>query len=76
MPEQGVKIKKILSSRITLFFLLLGFIWLVLNVVNVYYKKYKINKEIEDLKAQIASAEKSNQQISEMIDYLGSSSFL
>jgi cell division protein FtsL len=76
MSGQGAKIKKILSSRITLFFLLLGFIWLVLSVVNVYYKKYKINKEIEDLKTQIASAEKSNQQISEMIDYLGSSSFL
>jgi len=76
MPEQGAKIKKILGSRITLFFLLLGFIWLVLNVVNVYYRKYKINKEIENLKAQIASAEKSNQQISEMIDYLGSKDFL
>jgi cell division protein FtsL len=76
MPEQGVKIKKILGSRITLFFLLLGFIWLVVNVVSVYYRKYKINKEVEDLKAQIASAEKSNQQISEMIDYLGSQSFL
>jgi len=76
MSEQGAKIKKILGSRITLFFLLLGFIWLVVNVAGVYYKKYKINKEIEDLKAQIASAEKSNQQISEMIDYLGSKDFL
>jgi cell division protein FtsL len=76
MPEQGAKIKKILASRITLFFLLLAFIWLIVNVVNVYYRKYKINKEIEDLKAQIASADKSNQQISEMIDYLGSSSYL
>lgn len=76
MPEQGAKIKKILGSRITLFFLLLGFIWLVVNVVNIYYRKYKINKEIEDLKAQIASAQKSNQQISEMIDYLGSRDFL
>ena len=76
MPEQGAKIKKILGSRITLFLLLLGFIWLVVNVVNVYYRKYKINKEIEDLKAQIASTQKSNQQISEMIDYLGSKDYL
>lgn len=76
MSEQGAKIKKILGSRITLFLLLLGFIWLVLNAVDVYYKKYKINKQIEDLRAQIASAEKSNQQISEMINYLGSQSFL
>ncbi|PIW76037.1 MAG: hypothetical protein CO001_03460 [Candidatus Portnoybacteria bacterium CG_4_8_14_3_um_filter_40_10] len=76
MSEQGTKIKKILGSRITLFLLLLGFIWLVLNAVDIYYKKYKINKQIQDLKTQIASAEKSNQQISEMIDYLGSQSFL
>jgi cell division protein FtsL len=76
MSEQGAKIKKILGSRITLFFLLLGFLWLVLNAVDIYYKKYKINKQIEDLKAQITSAEKSNQQISDMIDYLGSQSFL
>ena len=76
MAEQGAKIKKILSSRITLFFLLLGFIWLVLSVVNVYYRKYKINKEIDNLKAQIGNAERSNQQISEMIDYLDSQSFL
>jgi cell division protein FtsL len=76
MSEQGAKIKKILGSRITLFFLLLAFIWLVVNVVNIYYRKYKINKEIEDLKAQISSAEKSNQQISEMIDYLGSRDYL
>ncbi len=76
MSEQGAKIKKILGSRITLFLLLLGFIWLVLNAVDVYYKKYKINKQIEDLKAQITSAQNTNQQISEMIDYLGSQSFL
>ena len=63
MPEQGKKIKKILGSKITLFFLLLGFIWLVLSVVNVYYKKYQINKEIENLKAEIAKTEQSNQQI-------------
>jgi len=76
MPEQGKKIKKILGSKITLFFLMLGLIWLVVNVVSVYYKKYKINKEIEDLKAQIANADKSDQQISEMIDYLSSQNFL
>lgn len=76
MLEQGTKFKKILSSKITLFLLLLGFIWLVVNLVNVYYKKYKINKEIEDLKQQITQTEKSNQQISAMIDYLSSQNFL
>lgn len=76
MPSQESKIKKILGSKVTLFFLLLGLIWLVVNVVGVYYKKYKINKEILDLQAQISQTEKSNQQISAMIEYLSSQSFL
>jgi cell division protein FtsL len=76
MPEQGRKIKKILGSKITLFFLLLAFIWLILNLVNIYYRKYKINKDINDLKAQIEKTEKNNQQVSAMLDYLSSQSFL
>jgi len=76
MAEQGREIKKILSSKITLFLLLLCFIWLGLSVADVYYKKYKIAKEVNDLKDQIAKTEKSNQQISAMIDYLSSQSFL
>ncbi len=76
MAEQSTRFKKILSSKITLFLLLLGFIWLVVNLTNVYYKKYKINKEVQDLKQQIAQTEKSNQQISAMIDYLSSQGFL
>ncbi len=76
MSGEQSKFKKILGSKITLFLLLLGFIWLTVNVVNVFYRKYKLSKEIEDLKAQISSTEKSNQQISAMIDYLGSQGFL
>ncbi len=76
MAEQGNKLKKIFGSKMTLFLLSLGFLWLSVSVVNVYYKKFKINKEINDLKAQIASTEKSNQQISQIIDYLSSPDFL
>lgn len=76
MANSEGKIKKILSSKWTMFFLLLGFIWLALKVADVYYKKYKINKEIQNLKNQIGSANKTNQEISNMIDYLSSQSFL
>ena len=65
MASEEKKLKKILSSKITLFLILLGFIWLGVNLVNIYYKKYKITKEIDDLKAQIAKTEKTNQQISQ-----------
>ncbi len=76
MSEDQKTIKKILASKITLFVLLLGFIWLSVQLVNVFYRKYKLNKEIVDLKAQISNSEKSNQQISAMFDYLGSPEFL
>ncbi|MFH0852657.1 MAG: septum formation initiator family protein [bacterium] len=76
MLEQGAKIKKILGSRMTLFLLLLAFLWVGQHSVNIYYKKYKIAREINDLKAEIAKTEKSNQEISAMIDYLGSQDFL
>jgi len=76
MPEDQKTIKRIIASKITLFVLLLGFIWLSVQLVNVYYRGYKIDKEIKDLKAKIASDEKSNQQISGMLDYLGSKEFL
>ncbi len=76
MSEDQKTIKRILASKITLFVLLLGFIWLSVQLVNVFYRKYKIDKEISDLKAQILSSEKSNQQISSMLDYLGSKEFL
>jgi len=76
MSDEQRTIKKILASKITLFVLLLGFIWLSVQLVNVFYRKYKLNKEIEDLKAQISSSEKSNRQISAMLDYLSSQNFL
>lgn len=76
MPDDQKIIKKVLGSKITLFVLLLGFIWLSVQLADVYYRKYKINKEIEDLKTQIAGAQNSNKQISAMLDYLGSKEFL
>lgn len=76
MAGQEGKFKKILGSKITLFLLLLAFIWLSVNLVNIFYKKYKVNQEIENLKAEIGKVEKSNQEISSLIDYFSSQSFL
>ncbi|MBI4709090.1 MAG: septum formation initiator family protein [Candidatus Portnoybacteria bacterium] len=76
MPDQEGNIKKILSSKITLFLLLLGFIWLIVNLVNVFYKKYELNKETQSLKAQIEQSQENNQEISKLLEYFGSQSFL
>jgi len=76
MVGQETKFKKIINSKITLFLLLLAFIWLSVNVANVFYKKYQLAKQVASLQAEIEKAQKDNQQISAMIDYLGTQSFL
>jgi len=76
MAEEKVKFKKIFSSKITLFLLLLLFIWLAVNLVGVIYKKHQASTKVEDLKSQVAKLEKSNQEISELIDYFNSGDFL
>jgi len=56
--------------------LLLLFIWLAVNLVGVIYKKHQASTKVEDLKSQVAKLEKSNQEISELIDYFNSGDFL
>lgn len=54
----------------------LAFIWLVIRTVDTYHKKYQISREIEKLKAEVGNLEQSNQEISALIEYFGSQSFL
>ncbi len=54
----------------------LAFIWLAIRTVDIYYKKYQISREIEKLKAEVGNLEQSNQEISALIEYFSSQSFL
>jgi len=66
------KIKKILYSRWFIFLSLLAFIWLGLVLTRTIYKKYQLNQEIESLKIEIAKMDKKEQDLTKLIDYLGS----
>ncbi len=66
------KIKKILYSRWFIFLSLLAFIWLGLVLTKTVYKKYQLNQEIESLKVEIAKMDKKEQELTKLIDYLGS----
>ncbi|MDD5590125.1 MAG: septum formation initiator family protein [Candidatus Portnoybacteria bacterium] len=76
MAESESKFKKIFGSKLTLFLLILLFLWMSISLVTISYKKFRMAKEIGGLKTEIEQVEKNNQQISAMIDYLSSQSFL
>jgi len=70
------KIKKILYSRLFIFLSLLAFIWLGLVLTKTVYKKYQLNQEIESLKVEISKMDKKEQELTKLIDYLGSQDYL
>lgn len=70
------KIKKILYSRLFIFLSLLAFIWLGLVLTKTFYKKYQLDQEIESLKVEIAKMDKKEQELTKLIDYLGSQDYL
>ena len=55
---------------------LLAFIWLGLVLTKTIYKKYQLNQEIESLKVEIAKMDKKEQELTKLIDYLGSQDYL
>ena len=76
MGQFGVKIKGILSSKILLCLATFVLIGLVVNLGQESYRKYRLNKEIGDLKSQIETLENSNQQLNGLMDYFGQNSYL
>ena len=55
---------------------LLAFIWLGLVLTKTFYKKYQLNQEIESLKVEISKMDRKEQELSKLIDYLGSQDYL
>jgi len=70
------KLKKIFSSRAVLFFLLLAFVWLSLVLVKAFYKKRQLDQEIGSLKAEIDKTDKKGQELSQLLSYFNSESYL
>lgn len=69
-------IKKILSSKIFLFFLLLAVIWVGLVSIKAYYKKSQLDQEISSLKGEIGKLDKQDQDLSQLIKYFQNQNYL
>jgi len=69
-------IKKILSSKIFLFFLLLAIVWVGLVSIKAYYKKSQLDQEISSLKSQIGKLDKQDQDLSQLIKYFNNQNSL
>jgi len=69
-------IKKILSSKIFLFFLLLAVIWVGLVSIKTYYKKHQLDQEIVALKNEIEKLDKQGQDLNQLIKYFSNQDFL
>jgi len=75
---QSVKsfIKKLLSSKVFLFFIVLALIGLVISLGQESYRKYQLTKEINGLKSEIERLEGKNQQLADLMEYFQEGSYL
>lgn len=69
-------IKKLLSSKIFLFFIVLALIGLVISLGQESYRKYQLTKEINGLKSEIERLEGKNQQMADLMEYFQEGSYL
>jgi cell division protein FtsB len=66
---------KILHSKFFLFFCLAIIFFLSVSVVKELLRKAEINRDIKDIRQQIAMLENNNEELNNLVDYLNSSSF-
>lgn len=77
MSQSGKNfIKKILSSKVFLFFILLALIGLTVSVGRESYRRYQLTKEINRLKSETERIEGRNQQLTNLLEYFKEESYL
>ncbi len=69
-------IRRLLSSRVFLFFAIIVLIYLVINLGRESYRKHQLNKEVNELKSEIGRLEGKNQQLADMMEYFKNESYL
>jgi len=69
-------IKKLLGSKVFLFFITLALIGLAINLGRESYRKYQLTKEINQLKSEIGRLEGKNQQLADLMEYFQEGSYL
>lgn len=76
MIQKDKKIKRIFSSKISLFIIIFILIFLSIGLVRETYQKYKLASEIEQFKINIEKLEGNNQQLADLMDYFKDDSYL
>ena len=69
-------IKKLLSSKVFLFFITLALIGLTISLGQESYRKYQLTKEINKLELEIERLEKKDQQMANLLEYFKEGSYL
>ncbi len=77
MTQSGKNfIKKLLGSKVFLFFIVLALIGLAISVGRESYRKYQLTKEINRLKSETERIEGRNQQLTNLLEYFKEESYL
>jgi len=77
MTQSGkIFIKKLLSSKVFLFFITLALIGLTINLGRESYRKYQLTKEINKLESDIERLEKKDEQMANLLEYFKEGSYL
>jgi len=79
MPQQDQHkkfIRKMLSSKVFLFFVFVILIVLTINLAQESYRKYQLKKEISELKLEIDRLEGNKDQLSNLMEYFKNDSYL
>lgn len=69
-------IKRLLGSKIFLFFIILILIVLVVNLFRESYRKYQLTKEINKLKSEIERLEGKSQYLADVMEHFQEGSYL
>ena len=69
-------IKKLLGSKVFLFFIVLALIGLAISVGRESYRKYQLTKEINRLKSETERLAGRNQQLTNLLEYFKEESYL
>ncbi len=69
-------IKRIISSKVFLFFITLALIAVAVNVGRESYRKYQLTQEINNLKTEIQKLEGKNEQLADLMEYLKEEPYL
>ncbi len=69
-------IKKLLSSKLFLFLIIVVLIALIVSLLQESYRKYQLTKEINNLKSEIERLEGNNKQMANLMEYFKEESYM